>query len=105
MCASASGLPPSVFLCEAARMCRAELHCWHKLLGPGMLPLHWASPPLMLINLILSYNEFLCLRVRGGPGHEVERRVSERGRRTGGLAVVLVVIRVTRKAQSYQVKI
>lgn len=67
---SASGFQSlSVLLSEAAGICRDELHCWHKLLGPGLLPLHWASHPrLTLIDLILGRNEFPSLRAGGGGG-------------------------------------
>lgn len=37
-----------------------------------------STAPPILIDLILSYNEFLCLRDRGGLGHEVERKASMR---------------------------
>lgn len=30
--------------------------------------------PLVAIDLIRSYNEFLCLTERSGPAHEVERK-------------------------------
>lgn len=95
MCVLSSGLRHIVFLCEAVRICRDELHCWHKLLGC----LSTGHLPLILIDLILSYNEFLCLRVSGGPwsGEESEREK----------CAVRVVVRfqIFTEVQSYQVVI